>query len=113
MKGQFKQLAKFVIFTALILQMMTACSRKPAELKTAMIHPIDIQPEVKDESVSSYDKMTFVTLKREDGSVELSLQDYLIGVLHGELPGSFSLESMKAQAVAARTVAIKIGRAHV
>ena len=49
-----------------------------------------------------------VTLLKQDGSVEtLPLESYLAGVILGELPGDFQLETMKALAVAARTLAIK------
>lgn len=36
----------------------------------------------------------------------LSLEDYLVGVLGGEMPPSFPMEALKAQAVAARTYAL-------
>ncbi len=37
----------------------------------------------------------------------LPLEDYLLGVLPGEMPGSFPLEALKAQAVLARTYAVR------
>lgn len=47
-----------------------------------------------------------VTLLREDGSVqELSLEDYLWGVVAAEMPAAFQPEALKAQAVAARSYA--------
>ena len=39
--------------------------------------------------------------------VELNLEDYVIGVLAGEMPISFEEEALKAQAVVARTYALK------
>jgi stage II sporulation protein D len=36
-------------------------------------------------------------------TVTLTLYDYLLGVLAAEMPASFPLEALKAQAVAART----------
>lgn len=42
-----------------------------------------------------------------DGSVvEMGLEDYVMGVLAAEMPASFSMEALKAQAVAARTLAV-------
>ena len=38
--------------------------------------------------------------------VEMGLEDYVSGVLAAEMPASFSLEALKAQAVAARTLAV-------
>jgi len=44
----------------------------------------------------------------EDGSVKImTMTDYLQGVLMGEMPASFEMEALKAQAVAARTFAAK------
>lgn len=37
---------------------------------------------------------------------ELSLEDYVMGVLAGEIPRNWPLESLKAQAIAARTFAV-------
>ena len=34
---------------------------------------------------------------------EMAMEDYLVGVLAGEMPASFEMEALKAQAVAART----------
>lgn len=47
----------------------------------------------------------FVRLKREEtGQIEkIELEEYVIGVLAGEMPISFHIEALKAQAVAARS----------
>jgi len=37
---------------------------------------------------------------------ELSLEEYVMGVLAGEIPGNWPMEALKAQAIAARTFAI-------
>jgi len=50
----------------------------------------------------------YVTLKRRDGSIlNLTLENYLIGVLGAEMPATFNLEALKAQAVVARTYTLK------
>jgi len=43
---------------------------------------------------------------------ELPLEDYLVGVLAGEMPASFEPEALKAQAVAARTYTLSCARSH-
>lgn len=49
-----------------------------------------------------------VTIKRGNGSVvTLELEDYIIGVVSAEMPASFHSEALKAQAIAARTYALK------
>lgn len=39
--------------------------------------------------------------------MQMDLEEYLVGVVAGEMPASFELEALKAQAVAARTYAYK------
>ena len=54
------------------------------------------------------DNEVFIRVKRSDGNVEtINLEDYLIGVVPSESPLSFEDEALKAQAVAARTYALK------
>lgn len=43
---------------------------------------------------------------REEGVMELLLEEYLRGVVAGEMPASFPLEALKAQAVLSRTYAL-------
>lgn len=46
-------------------------------------------------------------LKSDNSIINVDLEEYLIGVLAGEMPLSFEEEALKAQAVAARTYALK------
>ncbi len=49
-----------------------------------------------------------VLLRQPDGQVmEMDMDEYLIGVVCGEMPASFEAEALKAQAVVARTYALK------
>lgn len=43
----------------------------------------------------------------EDGLKEMALNEYLVGVLLCEIPGSFHMEAQKTQAVVARTYALR------
>ncbi len=56
-----------------------------------------------------YGKNTYVRVKREkkDTIEEVPLEEYIVGVLSGEMPISFELEALKAQAVAARSYVLK------
>lgn len=50
----------------------------------------------------------YVTIYRSNGSiVTMELEQYLIGVVSAEMPASFNIEALKAQAVLARTYALK------
>lgn len=49
-----------------------------------------------------------VTIYRSNGSIlNIELEEYLIGVVAPEMPASFHIEALKAQAIAARTYALK------
>lgn len=63
------------------------------------------QEEPSDTSKSETDK---VTIYRTNGDViTIPLDEYLIGVVGAEMPASFPIEALKAQAVVARTYALK------
>lgn len=48
-----------------------------------------------------------VTVHRSNGMIEqIALEDYIVGVVAGEMPASFQTEALKAQALAARTYAL-------
>lgn len=44
---------------------------------------------------------------KQDKIVKMELSDYLMGVVAAEMPASYSIEALKAQAVAARTYTLK------
>lgn len=44
--------------------------------------------------------------EKEKSLMELSLEEYIIGVVAAEMPASFEMEALKAQAVAARTYTV-------
>jgi stage II sporulation protein D len=46
-------------------------------------------------------------VRNEGRIIQLELEDYLTGVVAAEMPAEFDMEALKAQAVAARTLAIK------
>jgi len=61
-------------------------------------------PEEKNIQLS---EIIYMTNSDTKDIVELELEEYLKGVVFAEMPTSFSLEALKAQAVAARTYTIK------
>jgi len=58
-----------------------------------------------EDNISS--QIIYMTRSETKDIVELELEEYLKGVLMAEMPTSFSLEALKAQAVAARTYTLK------
>lgn len=65
---------------------------------------------IKDEEIKfQFISNDIVRVKREKTGVieEVSFEEYVKGVLAGEMPASFHIEALKAQAVAARTYVLK------
>lgn len=49
-----------------------------------------------------------VRIKRSNGEIEsVPLEEYVVGVVSGEMPASFEMEALKAQSVASRTYVLK------
>ncbi|MDD2435504.1 MAG: stage II sporulation protein D [Bacilli bacterium] len=60
-----------------------------------------------DEIKFEYHENMIVRIKRTSGEIEeVPFEQYIVGVLAGEMPVDFELEALKAQAVAARSYAI-------
>ncbi len=57
-------------------------------------------------------KVISVYFSQEDAVRQVNLEEYLIGVVAGEMPASFEREALKAQAVAARTYIINREKAN-
>lgn len=53
------------------------------------------------------DSSVELTVEVSGEAETMTLQDYLVGVLMGEMPASYPLEALKAQAVAARTYTLR------
>ena len=70
---------------------------------------LSIKPKNIKEKIYENEKNIIVRVKRNktDEIQKIPLEKYLIGVLAGEMPVSYDLEALKAQAVAARTYTIK------
>lgn len=56
-----------------------------------------------------YINVTYIRVKKlkDETIVKIPLEEYIVGVLAGEMPISFDLEALKAQAVASRSYALK------
>ena len=60
-------------------------------------------PEPETISTGERDSAMRITVLMDGTVVEMDLGTYLVGVVRAEMPASFELEALKAQAVAART----------
>ncbi|MBE6152459.1 MAG: stage II sporulation protein D [Firmicutes bacterium] len=62
----------------------------------------------KHEEVKTEEKENLITVYRSNGIIlELQMEEYIVGVVAAEMPASFNIEALKAQAVIARTYALK------
>ena len=53
------------------------------------------------------DKNIIIKVNKDNELLEIPLEEYVIGVVGGEMPASFEEEALKAQAIASRTYVIK------
>lgn len=68
----------------------------------------DTENKESNDNIVIEDKSELITVYRSNGNIiNLSLDDYLIGVVGAEMPASFSIEALKAQTIVARTYALK------
>lgn len=66
-----------------------------------------VEEKVGETPVNQTPKHIEVQVERNDGMINLDIEAYLQGVIGSEMPASFEMEALKAQAVAARTFACK------
>ncbi len=63
--------------------------------------------EIKKKDHSFFNKEKTIKVKTKEEQIEeLKIEDYIIGVIAGEMPASFETEALKAQAVASRSYAM-------
>lgn len=83
------------------------------EKKNDVNSEIRVEEDVKEEITEDV-KEELITVYRTNGDViNIGFTEYLVGVVSGEMPASFPMEALKAQAVVARTYTMKslqIGR---
>lgn len=89
-------LAFIVLIFALPLLVLRGCHREAPQVK-------------KFEELESMKIAVFNTQKNE--LQEMSLEEYILGVVAGEMPSEFNIEALKAQALAARTYTLMRTRA--
>lgn len=65
-----------------------------------------VMAEVAETVAPAAEEATVICLLVDGGEREMSLEEYLVGVVAAEMPASFEAEALKAQAVAARTYAM-------
>lgn len=88
---------------AMVVTLETAPPSEAAQAQEAQPEPAQAEQE----NAADFDAETTVALLQGGAVTELSLSEYLTGVLLSEMPASFQAEALKAQAVAARTFTLR------
>jgi stage II sporulation protein D len=90
-KGEFMKQIYIKILIAIILLLFITC-----------IHFPKIQYITNNETSNDKEEI-MVNIKIDNKIIKKELNEYLVGVIAGEMPAEFELEALKAQAVASRT----------
>ncbi|MBQ9833281.1 MAG: stage II sporulation protein D [Clostridia bacterium] len=90
------------VVTAVILSVVILLFRGCVIAKTSLSASDD---NANKESVESVDISVY--MHRDERTETLDLEEYLVGVVAAEMPVSFEIEALKAQAVAARTFTVR------
>ncbi|MBQ3552501.1 MAG: stage II sporulation protein D [Clostridia bacterium] len=98
---------KFILIVSLIVLVivfLSRCNEQPIENIQLILKPtapqISLYPYIDEE-------VTLRVAISNDSIEEMALEEYLIGVVAAEMPVSFEMEALKAQAVAARTFTLR------
>lgn len=79
----------------------------PVSKSEEKVSSVTKNDNVKEEKIE--DTKIYVTINRKNGTIiNVELEEYVLGVVAAEMPAFFSLEALKAQAVIARTYALKV-----
>lgn len=89
-----------------ILAMLGGIAMTPVPQEEPKGENIVLLIEPGDEKLNREEVPT-IRLQTEEGTLTVPMEEYLVGVVLTELPAQFSPETMKAQAVAARTYAAR------
>lgn len=101
MKVKHKEILLAIFLGAVVPGLMLSILVKPREEWISASEPVPVATE---NAVAEHP----ITVLLADGSTQvMDLEDYLVGVVMGEMPASFETEALKAQAVVARTYTLK------
>ena len=104
-----RQASAVGLMLALVLFLMPGLLVSQMEVDAALPADPSANAEVVSATGGSRDRGKVGRLAHKDGSVEeLTMEDYLWGVVAAEMPANFELEALKAQAAAARTYTVEL-----
>lgn len=96
---------KFIVFFIMFVILIYSYKDKVIVGDNVFENDIVDKDNVKD-SKNSKDNTIYVSALVNNKKTNLSLEDYIVGVVSCEMPASFDIEALKAMSVAARTYAL-------
>ncbi len=98
---------KFLALVVVILIPVTfVVNNKTEEVAGLVLDKYNLELAVREEEKEEKAQVLISNNKDKSDPFYMDLEDYVIGVVAGEMPASFNMEALKAQAVAARTFAM-------
>ncbi|HPF53158.1 MAG TPA: stage II sporulation protein D [Clostridia bacterium] len=104
-------IAGAVLVVLLIRGTVISCRQRQEEAAAPEVVSVTMVPTAAPTLIAvDYTTISSVKIKvymtDEDKLVEMPLEEYLVGVVSGEMPASYEFEALKAQAVASRTYSV-------
>ncbi len=99
----------FIFICFLLPAMLTNTNKKNKEIKTATEETHEETNEQEEPKIEyNYDKYgKIILLHKKTGAIEeIPIDEYLINVVSAEMPATYEVEALKAQAIVARTYTI-------
>jgi len=96
-------IASVILMVALFISPLAVVVQRQAELHTGSENGDAAEISVTKSPQGEEDRGIILRVLRDGQVMEMDMASYLIGVVQAEMPASFEEESLKAQAVAART----------
>ncbi len=96
---------KFIVFFIMFVILIYSYKDKVIVGDNVFENDIVDKDNVKDSKNSKYNTI-YVSALVNNKKTDLSLEDYIVGVVSCEMPASFDIEALKAMSVAARTYAL-------
>ena len=96
---------KFIVFFIMFVILIYSYKDKVIVSDNVFENDIVDKDNVND-SKNSKDNTIYVSALVNNKKTDLSLEDYIVGVVSCEMPASFDIEALKAMSVAARTYAL-------
>ena len=101
------RLLVFVVLILVPIAIFTTPDNDKEVLKTVESETVSLDLPVEDEDGDGEAIQVALSMNGDKSDAfTMDLEDYVVGVVAGEMPASFSMEALKAQAVASRTFAL-------